>query len=139
MYRYLDRPVPSLDDRERFLLTAMRGWVHAFRAGRCNCQRLQRSFEQRGIPDALSDFGMLMATLNREGLEKLQFGNPCAAIVTSDEARLLSLFDIADAGPLVRLKRVAATLVIDNAVGRLAQAADYVATALATTSSARAK
>lgn len=139
MYRYLDRPVPSLDDRERFLLGAMRSWVSAVRTGRCDCQQMQRAFQARGIPDAISDFGMLMATLNREGLDKLHFGSPCAAIVTSDEARLLALFDVADAGPLLRLKRVAATLVVDDAVARLAQAADYVAMALATTNSAGAE
>ncbi len=50
--------------------------------------------------------------------------------MTDDEARLLSLFAAAQEGPIARLKRVAAGLVVEGAVGTLARAADFVATAM---------
>lgn len=137
MYRYLDRSIDTLTGRDRFLLFAMRDWVRAIGSGRCNCGALQSAFRDRGIAEAASDFGILMTTLNFDGLEKLRFGSRCSATVTSDEARVLALFATADSGPLLRLKRVAAGLVAEDAVVRLAQAADFVSTALATSDSAR--
>lgn len=132
MYRYLDRAVDRIDEPERFLLTAMRTWVGAARAGRCCCQELHAGFARRGVAEALPDFNMLMATLDQDGFGQIRFGAAGSARVTDDEARLLSLFATAQEGPIARLKRVAAGLVVEDAVGTLAQAADFVATAMAT-------
>jgi len=132
MYRYLDRAVDRIDEPERFLLTAMRTWVGAARAGRCCCQALHAGFAWRGVAEALPDFNMLMATLDQDGFGQIRFGAAGSARVTDDEARLLSLFATAQEGPIARLKRVAAGLVVEDAVGTLAQAADFVATAMAT-------
>lgn len=139
MYRYLDRPVAALEESDRFLLSSMRTWVGAAQTGRCDCRQLQDTFRGRGMEDALQDFGILMATLNHEGLGRLRFGARCETRVTDDEARLLSLFATAHGGPLTRLKRAAATLVAERAVARLAQATDYVSTALAGSNPANAK
>lgn len=138
MYRYLDRQVATLDEQDRFLIAAMRNWVGAAQTGRCDCRQLQHAFRARGMEDALQDFGILMATLNHEGVARLRFGARCEAGVTDDEARLLSLFATANTGPLTRLKHVAATLVAEPAIARLAQAVDYVSTALASSSPANA-
>ncbi len=131
MYRYLDRPVTSLGGRERFLVQAMRTWVGAIRSGRCPCRGLQAGFERRRITSAMQDFGILMMTLDRDAMDQLTFGACGCATTTYDEARLLALFAVAQEGPLARLKRVAATFVGEDAVSRLAQATDFVATALA--------
>lgn len=139
MYRYLDRPVAMLDEGDRFLVAAMRSWVGAVQAGRCDCRQLQQSFRTRGMEDALQDFSILMGTLNHEGIGRLRFGARCEAGVTDDEARLLSLFATASSGPLTRLKHVAATFVAEQAITRLAQAVDYVSTALAGSNPANAK
>lgn len=139
MYRYLDRNVATLEEADGFLISAMRSWVGATQTGRCDCRQLHNAFRGRGMEDALQDFGILMATLNHEGLGRLRFGARCEARVTDDEARLLSLFAAANAGPLTRLKHVAATLVAEQAIARLAQAADYVSTALAGSNPANAK
>ncbi len=136
MYRYLDRPVVSLENQEQFLLLAMRTWVGAARAGRCPCHNLQAGFRQRGVAGAMPDFGILMMTLDRDAMGQLKFGACGCATTTTDEARLLALFAIAQEGPLTRLKRVAATFVDEDAVSRLAQAVDFVATALATSDAA---
>ena len=110
----------------------MRTWVGAARAGRCCCHALHGGFTQRGIAEALPDFNMLMATLDQDGFGHIRFGAAGSARVTDDEARMLALFKVAREGPIARLKRVAAGLVVEDAVARLAQSADFVATAMAT-------
>jgi len=137
MYRYLDRTVDRIDEPARFLLAAMRTWVVAARAGRCCCHALHAGFARRSIAEALPDFNMLMATLDHDGFGKIRFGPVGTARVTDDEARLLSLFAAAQEGPIARLKRVAAALVTEDAVGTLAQAADFVATAMITRTKAQ--
>jgi hypothetical protein len=132
MYRYLDRAVRRLDGPEQFLLVAMRTWVGAARAGRCCCHALHTGFAGRGITEALPDFNMMMATLDQDGFGHIRFGAAGSARVTDDEARMLALFEVAQEGPIARLKRVAAGLVVEDAVARLAQSADFVATAMAT-------
>lgn len=131
MYRYLDRAIRRLDEPEQFLLVAMRTWVGAARAGRCCCHALHAGFARRGIAEALPDFNMMMATLDQDGFGQIRFGAAGSARVTDDEARMLALFEVAQQGPIARLKRVAAGLVVEDAVARLAQAADFVATAMA--------
>jgi len=137
MYRYLDRAIRRLGEPEQFLLIAMRTWVGAARAGRCCCQALQAGFARRGIAEALPDFNMLMATLDQDGFGHIRFGAAGSARVTDDEARMLALFEVAREGPIARLKRVAAGLVAEDAVGTLAQATDFVATAMATGTTAQ--
>lgn len=136
MYRYLDRPVASLASQDQFLVLAMRSWVAAARAGRCTCHNLRAGFQRQGIVGATQDFGILMMTLDRDAVGQLTFGACGCATTTSDEARLLALFATAREGPLTRLRRVAATFVTEDAISRLAQATDFVATALATTNPA---
>jgi hypothetical protein len=139
LYRYLDRPVAALAERDRFLVGAMRTWVRAARQGRCQCHDLRTRFAARGLAEALPDFAMLMATLDHEATSKLSFGACDCTNVSPDEARLLALFATADEGPIARVKRVAATFVVDPAVQRLTQAADFVATALATADTGRVR
>ncbi|MFA6113723.1 MAG: hypothetical protein WC729_07010 [Sphingomonas sp.] len=130
MYRYLDRAIRRLDEPEQFLLVVMRTWVGAARAGRCCCHALHAGFAGRGIAEALPDFNMMMVTLDQDGFGHIRFGAAGSARVTDDEARMLALFAVAREGPIARLKRVAAGLVVEGAVARLAQSADFVATAL---------
>ena len=136
MYRYLDRPIDALAPQDRFLVTVMRDWVAAARAGRCGCHRQPVAFHARGIAGSVADFGILMMTLNRDGLGKLRFGARCGTMTTPDEARLLALFATAGSGSPAALNRVAATLVTDEAIGRLTRAAGFVATALAASAAA---
>lgn len=127
MYRYLDRPVDRLDEPDRFILAAMREWVSAARTGRCPCRSLLPGFVARGVPDALRDFGIAMAAIDRDGTEMLQFGRNGYGIVTEGEARLLELFGAAMHGESARVKRIAGALVTDDAIAPLARAAEWVA------------
>lgn len=127
MYRYLDRHVADLGEPQRFLLAAMRLWVESARAGRCNCAALVTGFAHRGVGAAVRDFGIAMAALDRDGLGKLAFGQRHASRVSEDEARLLTLFDAALAADPPRVRRIAATLVREDATATLATAAEWIA------------
>lgn len=126
MYAYLDRPVRSLSDSDIFLLSAMRGWVTAARAGRCVCQALSGGFRQRGVSEALEDFVTAMALVDRAGRSQLRLAPVIWPKVTDDEAHLLSLFALGRGRDAVRFAALAATLVEDDAVPRLMTAVDVV-------------
>ena len=133
MYRFLDRTAATLPDRYRFLLDAMRLWTQAARAGRCPCRALLQGFVRHGVPDALRDFGAVMATLDAHAPAVLRFGLPGAARVTDDEARLLAMFAAALDGTPAPVRRVAASVGGEPAAARLAIAAERVALHLAGT------
>ena len=131
MYAYLDRHVRDLDERDLFVLSAMRGWVAAARGGRCVCHALSRGFEARAVPEVLGDFVSAMATLDHNALARLRFAPVAWPKVTDDEARLLALFALDRDGEPERLPSVAAGLVADDAVAPLLGAIDAVGHALA--------
>lgn len=131
MYRYLDRPLAQLDARAAFLVAAMREWVSTVQRQQCPCRATAFRFKAIGLEEVAGDFGMAMHTLNGEGLAPLRFGAPCRATVSDDEAKLLALFDApVDNGPEI-VQRLAAALVDQTAVTRLARAATVVAAHLA--------
>ncbi len=127
MYAFLDRQVWDIDEPYRFLLAAMRGWVHAARSGRCPCAAVAGGFVARGAPLATRDFLIAMSAIDRDGIGPSRFGARGCASVGEDEARLLALFECAMAGVPDRVRRVAATLVRDDAAEPLATAAEWVA------------
>ena len=53
MYAFIDRPVSNLCNGGRFLLWAMRGWVHACEHGRCPPRVLHRGFAAVDVQGAL--------------------------------------------------------------------------------------
>ncbi len=127
MYRYLDRGVTELGEPQRFLLAAMRTWVESARGGRCACATLAAGFVHRGIGPAVRDFGIAMAALDRDARGKLRFGCRHAIVVSEDEARLLALFDAGLAGQPDRVRRIAASLVRDDAAATLSTAVEWIA------------
>lgn len=131
IYAYLDAPGASLPDRQRALLTAMRAWVAAARSGRCACGEVRAALADVEAGEGARDLGIAMATLDRDALARLRFGDRSASLVTDDEGRLLALFDAARAGQGERVRRMAASLVSEAAVPRLVAAARYVAAHLA--------
>ena len=56
MYIYLDQPVGRLENGERFLLWAMRGWSHAIEKNLCPPMALCRGFTAINAIAALPDF-----------------------------------------------------------------------------------
>lgn len=130
MYAYLDRRADTLDEPAGFLLAAMRMWVHRVRAGRCPCATLGPAFARNGGEPALRDFLIAMTTLDRDGIGRLAFATMGAERVSDDEARLLGMVAAALAGHFGTARRIAAGLVTDDAVPRLATAVEWLATHL---------
>ncbi|KQZ77214.1 hypothetical protein ASE06_02945 [Sphingopyxis sp. Root214] len=92
MYAFVDRRVDSLCNSGRFLLWAMRGWVHAADRGRCPPQVLHRGFSAVDAAPALPDFHVAMALLAGDAVETLLLAPlPCLQI-SEDEAILLGLW-----------------------------------------------
>lgn len=131
MYAFLDRAVQDLADADVFLLSAMRSWVAAARAGRCVCHALAAGFAKRGVTEALEDFATAMALIDRAGRAQFRFAPVIWPKVTDDEALLLALFALGrDGGDCARISAVAASLVQEEAVPRLLCAVDTVGVAL---------
>jgi hypothetical protein len=96
MYRYIDRPVASLDHGGRFLLWAMRMWTQSLGRKQCPTGALAPGFAGMGLLGALPDFHLVLATLNRDALASIVFAPLRACHIAEDEALLLTLWH--DAG-----------------------------------------
>lgn len=131
IYAYLDRTTGALAPPQRALLLAMRAWVAGARTGRCPCAEVGAALATTGADGVARDFGIAMATLDRDAAAPLRFGTRHADRVGDDEARLLALFDAARSGRGERVRRIAAGLVREDAVARLATAVGLVAMHLA--------
>lgn len=123
MYRFLDRHVADLDPSHRFLLTAMRLWTNVA----ANPEAVARTFSAAGATETLCDFGIAMTTLERDSSWMLRLAPAGHGRVQEDEARLLALFDAGLAGRPVDVRRLAASLVSDDAAPRLATAVELIA------------
>lgn len=127
MYRFLDQQLAALDEHFQFLVGAMRQWTVAVRRGRCACAALAPGFAWRGIASALPDFTAAMAAVDREGERWLRFGAMTSPVVSEDEAAMLALFAAAIDGDALATRRIAATLVSDDATTPLATSVEWVA------------
>jgi hypothetical protein len=131
LYRFLGRAIWEIDEPYRFLLTAMRLWVERARTGQCPCAALAGGFTQRGAAAGLRDFGIAMAAIDRDALGQLSFGARGCLSVREDEARLLALFEVAIGGEPDRTRRIASSIVKEDAVAPLATAVERVSLHLA--------
>lgn len=131
MYRYLDRRLSDLDAGTAMLINAMRDWVAAVQGGRCPCARAAHRFDTAGLGEIVPDFAMMMFTLDGDAKVTLRFAPPGGACVSDDEARLFALLDAPVGNDPAIVRRLAAGLVVEAAVPRLARAASVVAAAIA--------
>lgn len=92
MYEFVDQHPDTLDRSSRFLLWAMRKWVHARASGTCPCMALYRGFADAGASAAVSDFHIAMILLNGEPLEQLTLAPMGCRRICEDEAVLLALW-----------------------------------------------
>lgn len=123
MYRFLDRPVVGLDPTHRFLLAAARLWAATGHASALVAQ----TFAQADAIETLGDFAMAMTTIAQDSGWILRLGALDDPRVGDGDARFLALFDAALAGRPADVRRRAAALVEEEAVPRLALAAELVA------------
>lgn len=134
MYRYLDRALGDLDPANAMLVATMREWVAAVQGGRCPCALAAHRFAAVGLGEVAPDFAIMMFTLNGDAKGHLRFAPRGCACVSDDEARLLTLLDAPVGGDAATVRRIAAGLVTEAAVPRLARAASMVAAAIAASS-----
>jgi hypothetical protein len=92
MYAFVDRPVESLSNSGRFLLWAMRGWVHAAVKGACPPQALRQGFAVTGALPALPDFHIAMALIRSRASAILALAPMPCPRVSEHEAILLGLW-----------------------------------------------
>ena len=130
MYAYLDRAVGELAEPDIFIVSALRGWVTAARSGRCACAALQHGFRLRGVTEAVRSFAVAMATIDADAIDLLRFAPVCAPHITDDEARLLALFAAGRGETSADLRRLAATMVTEDAVAQLEGAVRLVGCAM---------
>jgi hypothetical protein len=116
MYAYVDRPVTGLGRGGRFLLHAMRGWLHAAAQGRCPPGLLAPLFARAGALSALPAVKRLMVELNAHACGRVAFLPLCAGTIGDDEAVLLQLWRDARVDP-PRAQRTLALLLQPEAVG----------------------
>jgi len=127
MYDYLDRPVGALDEGGRFLVWAMRGWTQSMAERRCPPSVLASAFERATLPDALGPFHLAMATLNRDGRERMGFGTISCPQVSEAEAILLSLIRLIGRGEKPAADATIALLVQPEAAQKFGRALTCVA------------
>jgi hypothetical protein len=122
MYAFIDRPVESLCNGGRFLLWAMRGWIHAAERGRCPPQVLHRGFTALDATSALPDFHVAMALFASDAARTLLLAPlPCLQI-SEDEAILLGLWRDFSLGSSANACATLALLAEGDSVGPIAKA-----------------
>ncbi len=99
MYAFVDRPVARLAPGGRFLLWAMRGWIHAASNGRCPPGALAPAFARHGVLPALPHVHTLLAELNRRANRKIAFAPLAHGTIGDDEAVLLQICHDVEACP----------------------------------------
>jgi len=116
MYDFVDRPVALLTPGGRFLLWAMRGWIHAASARRCPPGALAPAFARHNVLPALPHLHLLLAALNENAVRKIAFAPLAHGCIAEDEAVMLQICRDAVANP-VRARGTLALLLDEEVLG----------------------
>jgi len=92
VYALIDRPVSSLDPDTRFLLDAMRAWVHALTLAGDPEGAVAGGFAGPGAGTRQAAFDRAMRALDQGSTDTLTFQRPCHPTVEEDEAVVLGLW-----------------------------------------------
>ena len=92
MYRFLDRPVSALAERETLVLRALRDWTLALHRGRCPVDAVTLRFLSHRCVGGIEPFHDVMTLLGKHGRTRFELACPCSHRVTESEAMLLALF-----------------------------------------------
>ena len=122
MYDFLDRPVDSLCKSGRFLLWAMRSWTRAARQGSCPPHAMARCFAHTGLLSMLSDFHILMALIDRDGLERMTITSIEHPSIVEDEAILIGLWRDTANADFDKVRATLALIVDEDSVSPIARA-----------------
>jgi hypothetical protein len=116
VYDFVDRPVARLSFGGRFLLWAMRGWVHSASNGKCPPGALAPAFARHGALPALPHFHRVIGELNTRAERTISLAPLNHCCITDDEAVLLQLWRDASEDP-PRAEATLTLLVQAEAVG----------------------
>ena len=119
MYQYVDRQVSDMKEGERFLIWAMRRWVHAIHEGHCPPSVLGPAFSRWRILGAMPHFHLAMILLNRQARGAIRLAPMRCPRIVEDEAVLLALVEAFSVHDNVRAHATASLLVQEEAIGGL--------------------
>lgn len=119
MYNYVDRQVSEMDDGTRFLIWAMRRWVHAIHEGQCPPSVIGPAFSRWHMLGAMPHFHLAMILLNRQARGPIRFAPMRCPRVAEDEAILIALVHAFIERDNVRAYATASLLVEEEAVSGL--------------------
>lgn len=131
MYDFVDRPVTALDRDGRFLLWAMREWVHTARQGKCATRKMSRAFTSFNAAAVLPDFHVAMVLLSRRARERIMFAPMGCVRIAEHEALLLALWRDIGIGRRERVRKTLALIVPEDTVAAVAQALSRASAAMA--------
>lgn len=131
MYKYVDRPLSTLDEGCRFLVASMRGWVTAISKRNCPAQMLAPAFARWRLIGALQPFHRLMLILNREALDTLLFCPVGCNHVSEHEAILLELVTSLRERGAGETRQTLELVVAEDAVGDLLDTLTRIGAAMA--------
>lgn len=130
MYDFIDRPVTELDSDGRFLLWAMRGWVHSAAKGHCPAQSMSRAFAGYNAAAVLPDFHLAMALLSRRARERVMLAPMGCPRIAEHEALLLALWRDVGIGRRDNVRATLAHVVPCDTVAAVAQAMSRASAAM---------
>lgn len=122
MYAFVDQPVARLSHGSRFVLWAMRAWIHAMEKRRCPPAALAPAFAKMDVLPAIPDLQIVMAMMNRDALEQRSFGAIDCGNIHEDEAVMLDLWRDVAFGNADHARATLALLVSDEAIGPIIRA-----------------
>ncbi|AXB79682.1 hypothetical protein [Novosphingobium sp. P6W] len=130
MYDFIDRPVTELDNDGRFLLWAMRGWVHCAAKGNCPAQSLGRAFAGFNAQAVLPDFHIVMSLLSRRASERVMLAPMGCCRIAEHEAMLLALWRDVGIGRRENVRATLSHVVPADTVAAVAQAMSRASAAM---------
>lgn len=120
MYRFLDRPVSALAERELLVLRALRDWTLALHRGRCPVDAVTLRFLSHRCLGGIEPFHDVMCLLGKYGRTRFEMACPCSPRVSESEAMLLALF-LPPGGASADSGRQLAVLACPRQHGRIAE------------------
>lgn len=131
MYRFVDRPLDTLDEGCRFLVWSMRAWVTAISRQRCPAQLLAPAFARWRMIGGLQPFHRAMLLFNRDALETFAFCPLPCSHVSEHEAMILGLVaSLRDRGPQAT-RETLEMLIVPESVGDMLETLSRLGAVLA--------
>lgn len=131
MYAFVDQSVSRLSHGSRFILWAMRAWIHAMSRKNCPPAALASAFSKMLVLPSLPDLQIVMVFLNRDALDKRVFSPIDCTHISEDEAVILALWRNVATGDLENVRGTLAMMVENQAIAPILQGMEAMVAKLA--------